>query len=77
MEVILIGEAKKIDFKQDIVEKTVQKAQNFPYETKTSFQRDYEKGNNRHEGDIFGDNYSVWRKSMEYAFPQFQKCMGL
>ena len=53
-EVVLIGKAKNIDFEQDVVEKTIQKAQNFPYETKTSFQRDYEKGNTRNEGDIFG-----------------------
>jgi len=53
-EVVLIGKAKNIDFEQDVVEKTIQKAQNFPYETKTSFQRDYEKGKTRNEGDIFG-----------------------
>jgi len=53
-EVVLIGKTKNIHFEQDIVEKSLQIAQNFPYETKTSFQRDYEKGNTRHEGDIFG-----------------------
>ena len=53
-EVVLVGKTKNIDFKQDVVEKTLQKAQNFPYETKTSFQRDYEKRNTRNEGDIFG-----------------------
>jgi len=53
-EVVLLGKTKNIDFKQDVVEKTLQKAKDFPYETKTSFQRDYEKGNTRNEGDIFG-----------------------
>jgi 2-dehydropantoate 2-reductase len=53
-EVVLIGKAKNIDFEQDVVEKTLQKAKDFPYETKTSFQRDYEKGKTRHEGDILG-----------------------
>ncbi|MFA6621063.1 MAG: 2-dehydropantoate 2-reductase [Candidatus Caldatribacteriota bacterium] len=53
-EVILIGNAKNVDFAENIVEETIKKAQGFPYETKTSFQRDYEKGNARHEGDIFG-----------------------
>jgi 2-dehydropantoate 2-reductase len=48
-EVVLIGKAKNIDFKQDVVEKTIQKSQNFPYETKTSFQRDYERGNTINE----------------------------
>jgi 2-dehydropantoate 2-reductase len=34
-EVILVGKAKNIDFEQDVVEKTLQKAKDFPYETKT------------------------------------------
>jgi len=63
-EVVLVGKAKNIDFEQDIVEKTLQKVQNFPYETKTSFQRDYEKGKTRHEGDIFGG--TLIRLSKEY-----------
>jgi len=53
-EVVLVGKAKNIDFEQDIVAKTLQKAKGFPYETKTSFQRDYEKGKIKNEGDIFG-----------------------
>ena len=28
-----------------VVEKILEKVRNFPFETKTSFQRDYEKGN--------------------------------
>lgn len=53
-EVLSIGKAKGIKFKEDIEEKTFQIARNFPYETKTSFQRDFEKGNKRDERDIFG-----------------------
>lgn len=66
-EVVLIGKAKNIDFEPDIVEKTLQKAKGFPYETKTSFQRDFEKGNNRHEGDIFGG--TLIRLAKEYNVP--------
>ncbi|GAI03818.1 unnamed protein product, partial [marine sediment metagenome] len=66
-EVVLVGKTKNIDFKQDVVEKTLQKAQNFPYETKTSFQRDYEKGNTRNEGDIFGG--TLIRLAKEYNVP--------
>ena len=75
-EVILIGKAKKMDFEQDIIEKTLQKAQNFPYETKTSFQRDYEKGNNRHEGDIFGDNLIRLAKEHEICIPIISEVYG-
>ena len=66
-EVILIGKAKNIDFEQDIVEKTIQKVRSFPYETKTSFQRDYEKGNTKHEGDIFGG--TLIRLAKEHNIP--------
>jgi len=68
-EVVLIGKAKNIDFKQDVVEKTIQKSQNFPYETKTSFQRDYEKGNTRHEGDIFGGTLIRLAKEHNISIP--------
>ncbi len=66
-EVVLVGKTKNIDFKQDVVEKTLQKVQGFPYETKTSFQRDYEKGNTRNEGDIFGG--TLIRLAKEYNVP--------
>ncbi len=75
-EVVLIGKAKNIDFEQDIVEKTLQKAQNFPYETKTSFQRDYEKGNNRHEGDIFGGTLIRMAKEHNLAIPTITEIYG-
>jgi len=68
-EVVLIGKAKNIDFEQDVVEKTIQKAQNFPYETKTSFQRDYEKVNIRNEGDIFGGTLIRLAKEHDISIP--------
>ena len=75
-EVVLIGKAKNIDFEQDIVEKTIQKAQSFPYETKTSFQRDYEKGNNRHEGDIFGGTLIRLAKEHHILIPTITAVYG-
>ncbi len=68
-EVVVIGKAKNIDFEQDIVEKTIQKAKNFPYESKTSFQRDYEKGNTRNEGDIFGGTLIRLAKEHNISIP--------
>ena len=75
-EVVLIGKIKNIDFEQDIVEKTLQKARNFPYETKTSFQRDYEKGNARHEGDIFGGTLIRWGKEYNISIPIITEVYG-
>jgi 2-dehydropantoate 2-reductase len=75
-EVVLIGKAKNIDFEQGIVEKTIQKAQSFPYETKTSFQRDYEKKNARHEGDIFGGTLIRLAKEYNVLIPTIAEVYG-
>ena len=75
-EVVLIGKTKNIDFEQDIVEKTLQKAQTFPYETKTSFQRDYEKRNTRHEGDIFGGTLIRLSKEYNVLIPTITEVYG-
>jgi 2-dehydropantoate 2-reductase len=53
-EVVSVGKANNVELRENIVEETIQKAQNFPGETKTSFQRDYEKGKEKTELDIFG-----------------------
>jgi len=76
-EVVLIGKAKNVDFEQGIVEKTLQKVQGFPYETKTSFQRDYEKGNNRHEGDIFGGTLIRLAKEHDISIPTIKEVYGV
>ena len=75
-EVVLIGKAKNIDFEQDIIEKTIQKTRNFPYETKTSFQRDYEKGNNRHEVDILGGTLIRLAKEHNILIPTITEVYG-
>ena len=75
-EVILIGKTKNIDFEQDIVEKTIQKAKNFPYESKTSFQRDYEKRKTRHEGDIFGGTLIRLAKECNVSIPTITDVYG-
>jgi len=72
-EVVLVGKTKNIDFKQDVVENTLQKVQGFPYETKTSFQRDYEKGNSRNEGDIFGGTLIRLAKEHDASIPTITK----
>lgn len=75
-EVVLVGKTNNIDFEQDIVEKTIQKAKNFPYESKTSFQRDYEKGKTRHEGDIFGGTLIRLAKEYNISIPTITEIYG-
>jgi 2-dehydropantoate 2-reductase len=44
----------KVPLNSDIVESSFIKGKQFPYETKTSFQRDVELKGNLNEADIFG-----------------------
>lgn len=50
---ILAGK-KNIELPENIIELSYNKAKSFPYETKTSFQRDYEKETGKDERDVFG-----------------------
>lgn len=53
-EIKLIADKKEIGLADDIVAKTLEKAYTFPYETKTSYQRDVEAWPKPNEGDLFG-----------------------
>ncbi len=53
-EVESIAKALKINLPDDIVEKTFSKAGQFPFETKTSFQRDVEQRGRQSEWDLLG-----------------------
>jgi len=75
-EVVLVGKGKNIDFEQDVVGKTLQKADNFPYETKTSFQRDYEKGKTRDERDILGGTLIRLAKEHNISIPTITEVYG-
>ena len=53
-EIELIAKALKIQLPSDIVETSFSKANQFPFETKTSFQRDVETKGRQSEWDLFG-----------------------
>ncbi len=53
-EIALIAKALKIELPSDIVEKSFLKVSQFPFETKTSFQRDVETKGRQSEWDLFG-----------------------
>jgi 2-dehydropantoate 2-reductase len=53
-EVVEIALKKHVPLPATIIEDTFTKAKSFPYETKTSFQRDYETADKADERDIFG-----------------------
>ena len=76
-EVVSVGKANNVELRENIVEETIQKAQNFPGETKTSFQRDYEKGKEKNEGDIFAGALIRMAKEHNIDIPVTTKVYGL
>lgn len=54
LEIKAIAEGKSIVLPENIVEGSINKARNFPYETKTSYQRDVELKGSVNEGDLYG-----------------------
>jgi 2-dehydropantoate 2-reductase len=61
-----------ISLDERIIEASVKKAENFPYETKTSYQRDVEKGG-RNEGDLFGGAIVRLGQELGVATPVTEK----
>jgi 2-dehydropantoate 2-reductase len=53
-EIYAISRMKSIDLPKDIIDKSMNKAYNFPYEARTSYQRDIESKGSFNEGDLYG-----------------------
>jgi 2-dehydropantoate 2-reductase len=74
-EVESIARVKGVNFPDDIVRVTLQKAAGFPYATKTSFQLDYEKGRQT-EMDIFASYIIKAGKELGIATPLHERVYG-
>ncbi|MDT8338033.1 MAG: 2-dehydropantoate 2-reductase [Sulfurimonas sp.] len=66
-EIELIAKAIEIELPPDIVETSFSKANQFPFETKTSFQRDVELKGKQSEWDLFGG--TVLRYADKFNIP--------
>ncbi len=66
-EVAALAKGKGIDLPVNIVEDTIAKASKFPYETRTSFQRDFGLKDKPDERDLFGG--SIIRVGKELGVP--------
>ena len=53
-EIYRIAKAKGIDLPPEIIDKSIDTAAKFPYDTKTSYQRDVEEKGDTNEGDLYG-----------------------
>jgi 2-dehydropantoate 2-reductase len=54
-EIVEVAGKKGVKLPLNIIEDSFQKGKNFPYETKTSFQRDFEQKDKFDERDLFGN----------------------
>lgn len=66
-EVELIAKYEGVALRDTIVEESLNKASGFPYETKTSFQRDYEQAGKKNEADLFGG--TIVRLGKKHGIP--------
>jgi len=63
-EIYNLAKAQSIALPESIVEESYEKGRRFPYETRTSFQRDYEITGKKDERDLFGG--TILRMGEEY-----------
>ncbi len=54
-EIVEVAKKRGVNLPANIVEDSFQKGKDFPYETKTSFQRDFEEKDKPDERELFGD----------------------
>jgi len=71
-EITAVAAKRGISFDERIIETSLKKAENFPYETKTSYQRDVEKGG-RNEGALFGGTIVRLGRELGVATPVTEK----
>lgn len=72
-EIVAIAEKKGVSLPPGIIETSVGKANNFPFETKTSYQRDIESKGRLNEGDLFGGTIIRMGKETEIPTPVTQR----
>ncbi|MCZ3366732.1 MULTISPECIES: ketopantoate reductase family protein [Methanobacterium] len=65
-EIVSIAVFEGVKLKETIIEESLEKANNFPYETTTSYHKDIEKGK-KNEGDLFGG--TIIRLGKKYNIP--------
>ena len=53
-EIYNIAKGKGVELPENIIDKSIGKANDFPYDTKTSYQRDVESKGKMNEGDLYG-----------------------
>ncbi len=68
-EIVTLARKLDISLPQTVAEDSLRKGGNFPHETKTSFQRDFEQANKLDERDLFGGTILRLGKSLGVDVP--------
>jgi 2-dehydropantoate 2-reductase len=68
-EIGAIASARGITLPVNVISETMKKAESFPYETKTSFQRDVEKPDKPDERDLFAGTIADLGRALNIATP--------
>ena len=63
-EIVLIAKSKNIDLKEEVIDNSMKIASGFPYDTTTSYQKDYSRGDERNEGISLVEHFYVWLKKI-------------
>lgn len=79
-EILQLAKQKKIVVKKTLIEDSIAKADQFPVQTKTSYQRDIEVKGELNEGDLFGETIirqgrqlGIFTPVTEYVHTQIQR----
>ena len=75
-EIVKVGQAEGVELTDAMVEVAYQKARNFPYDVKTSFQRDYEAGK-LDERELFGGTLLALAQKHQIDVPFITQVDGL
>lgn len=74
-EIYYLARAKGVGLSQSIIDQSLERAREFPFEARTSLQRDVESGKGRHEADLFGGTILRLAQELEIAAPATQALM--
>ncbi len=72
-EILKVADGRKIKLPGDITQRALEKATTFPYETKTSFQRDFEKADKKDERDLFAGAMLKYAAALEIELPRISE----
>ena len=69
IEIYTIAKEKGIELPEDVIDQSMAKAGQFPYDTRTSYQRDVEQKGNVNEGDLYGGTILKEGKALNIPTP--------